>query len=59
MSANLGDLDGMSMRRVFSKMIKSEEDHRLHKEESLTANPNRALQQAYTEQHMSTLTAGI
>ncbi|GJN31090.1 hypothetical protein PR202_gb19446 [Eleusine coracana subsp. coracana] len=24
-SANLGDLDGMSMRRVFSKMIKSEE----------------------------------
>ncbi|KAJ1297695.1 hypothetical protein BS78_01G396500 [Paspalum vaginatum] len=25
MSANLGDLDGMSMRRVFSKMIKSEE----------------------------------
>ncbi|XP_062216001.1 receptor-like protein kinase HERK 1 [Phragmites australis] len=25
MSANLGDLDGMSMRRVFSKMVKSEE----------------------------------
>ncbi|KAL6644842.1 hypothetical protein ACP70R_016450 [Stipagrostis hirtigluma subsp. patula] len=25
MTANLGDLDGMSMRRVFSKMIKSEE----------------------------------
>ncbi|CAL4930452.1 unnamed protein product [Urochloa decumbens] len=25
MSANLGDLDGMSMRRVFSNMIKSEE----------------------------------
>ncbi|CAN6289829.1 unnamed protein product [Urochloa humidicola] len=25
MSANLGDLDGMSMRKVFSKMIKSEE----------------------------------
>uniref|UniRef100_A0A0D3FGZ6 Protein kinase domain-containing protein n=3 Tax=Oryza TaxID=4527 RepID=A0A0D3FGZ6_9ORYZ len=27
-SANLGDLDGMSMKRVFSKMLKSEEEGR-------------------------------